>query len=121
MTIEKCLKQGIWAPLRRCVEPGCPNRQDATRCPKHERTSPRNHRGVPRRLRGYDAGYERERALLLGRPCVLRLPGCTGVATTAQHTDDGRLVPACRHCNFADGARRARRRPRAPQAAGVAR
>jgi hypothetical protein len=36
----------------------------------------------------------------------MRLPGCTGTATTAQHTDDGRLVPACAHCNFADGARR---------------
>ncbi len=116
-----------WAPLRRCAAPGCTNRQVAARCAihashaSHERTSSRNHRGVPRQQRGYDAAYGRQRALLLGLPCAMRLPGCTGVATTAQHTDDGRLVPACAHCNFADGARRARLRPRAPQSAHVPR
>ena len=97
-----------WAPLRICAQPGCKERQEGPRCAEHERTSSRNHRGVPRRLRGYDAAYERQRALLVGRPCVMRLPGCTGVATTAQHTDDGTLVPACAHCNYADGARRSR-------------
>jgi len=94
-----------WAPLRTCIEPGCKGRQSALRCTRHDR---RNHGGVSRQARGYDRAYERERALLLGRPCALRLAGCTGTAKTAQHTDDDRLVPACGHCNYADGARRAR-------------
>lgn len=49
-------------------------------------------------------------------PCQLRLPGCTGRATTpdhqpriAQHTHRRgtrccRLIPACHHCNTSDGA-----------------
>ena len=97
-----------FAPLRRCSAPGCGARQAAARCPVHARLSTRNHRGRSRQARGYGAPYERERVTLLGRPCALVLPGCTRTSTTAQHTDDGRLVPACAHCNFADGARRAR-------------
>lgn len=96
------------APLPRCAEPGCRARQAGPRCAVHERTSSRNHRGVNRQARGYDRPYERERATLLGRPCAMRLAGCTGVADTAQHTDDGRLIPACAHCNYADGAARSR-------------
>jgi len=96
-----------WAPLRRCLEPGCTARQHGARCAQHDRVSPRNHRGAPPSARGYDAGYRRRRAALLGAPCAMRLRGCTGTATTAQHTDAGDLVPACAHCNFADGARRA--------------
>jgi hypothetical protein len=86
-----------WAPARSCVEPGCTNRQDAPRCPRHARVSPRNHHGIDRKARGYGPESLRERAALLGRPCAIRLPGCTGIATTARHTDDGRLVPACAH------------------------
>ena len=72
------------------------------------RTSPRNHGGVSAARRGYGRAYQQARAQLLGLPCVLRLPGCTLVADTAQHTDEGQLVPACAHCNYADGLRRAR-------------
>jgi hypothetical protein len=96
-----------WSPRQRCKEPGCPERQVAPRCPRHELVSSRNHRGIRRQARGYDRQYERDRAELLGQPCALRLPGCTGIADTAQHTDEGGLIPACGHCNFADGARRA--------------
>ena len=94
------------APPRRCTEPGCSARQGRARRAQHERLSPRNHRGVSPSARGYDAGYRR-RAALLGAPCAMRLRGCTGMAPTAQHTDAGTLVPACLHCNGADGARRA--------------
>ena len=58
--------------------------------------------------RGYGAAYQRARLGVLGLPCALRLDGCTGISDTAQHTDDGQLVPACAHCNYADGARRSR-------------
>jgi len=108
-----------WAPLRRCATAGCPSRQMGPRCSIHERTSSRNHYGRSRQARGYDRPYEVARASLVGQPCAMRLPGCTGVATTAQHTDDGRLLPACAHCNFRDGARRAHLRPRAPQRPGA--
>ena len=97
-----------FAPPRRCSGPGCTERQTAARCLDHARTSSRNHRGLSRQARGYDAAYGRRRAALLGLPCVLLLAGCTGIATTAQHTDAGDLVPACAHCNYADGAGRGR-------------
>ncbi|MDP8928661.1 MAG: HNH endonuclease [Actinomycetota bacterium] len=44
-----------------------------------------------------------------GRRCRLGLPGCTGVATTADHIDPhgagvaGNLQAACRSCNAAKG------------------
>jgi hypothetical protein len=41
---------------------------------------------VSRQARGYDAAYQRERAGVLGRPCEIRLPGCTEIATTADYT-----------------------------------
>lgn len=96
-----------WSPLQRCKTPGCPERQLGPRCARHERVSSRNHRGIGRQARGYDRAYELERAELIGEPCALRLAGCTGVADTAQHVDGGGLVPACGHCNYADGAHRA--------------
>lgn len=99
------------APLRVCAVPGCGARQDATRCRRHERVSSRNHRGIPLARRGYDRAYRQARAALLGQPCALRLPGCTGVATTADHVIPvsrggaaGPLRAACAHCNSARGA-----------------
>jgi hypothetical protein len=94
------------APLALCLEPGCPVRVPSGRCRRHAARSPRDHYGTPRRLRGYGPAYERARSQLLGLPCALRLPGCTGVATTADHGPFG-LRPACAHCNYADGARKA--------------
>jgi len=52
--------------LRVCLEPGCPTLTRSRRCPRHERTSTRNHRGIPRQQRGYDVGYERTRRALAG-------------------------------------------------------
>jgi 5-methylcytosine-specific restriction endonuclease McrA len=67
------------------------------------------------KARGYDAAYRRRRASLIGRPCELRLPDCTVVATTADHVipvsrggRHGPLRPACAHCNSAAGAAVAR-------------
>jgi 5-methylcytosine-specific restriction endonuclease McrA len=46
--------------------------------------------------------------------CAIRGPGCTGLATTADHRvalalggdhSIGNLVPACRHCNCGAGRR----------------
>ena len=104
------------APLRRCRSAGCQRRQAEAWCPAHVHLSPRRHYGRTRREQGYDAAYERARQSLLGRPCEMRLEGCTAIATTAQHTDEGSLIPACAHCNYADGARRRGhgRQPSAP-------
>lgn len=95
------------APLAICLVPGCRARVPRGFCARHARTSSRNHGGLSRQARGYDRAYERARKALLGLPCVLRLPGCTGIATTADHGPAG-LRPACARCNFADGARRTR-------------
>lgn len=92
------------APLSVCAQPGCPSRVTRGYCSTHARTSTRNHRGVSRQARGYDRTYEKARAGLMGQPCALRLPGCTGVADSADHHAGG-LRPACQHCNYADGAR----------------
>jgi len=55
-----------------------------------------------------DPSYRSARAAMLGLPCELRLPGCTGVADTADHVvplsrgdATGALRPACLHCNSA--------------------
>jgi hypothetical protein len=42
-------------------------------------------------LGAYGRSYRRARADLIGLPCALRLPGCTGVATAADH-----VVPVAR-------------------------
>jgi 5-methylcytosine-specific restriction endonuclease McrA len=51
-----------------------------------------------------------------GHVCQLRLPGCTGTATTVDHriprsqggtATESNLVAACRHCNSSKGARAA--------------
>lgn len=85
-----------------------------SRCPRHAAMHEAGRRPSPS-VRGYDEQYKRERAELLDeRPlCELRLPGCTGVATTADHPvalaagGDRRqaLVPACASCNSRKGAR----------------
>lgn len=65
-----------------------------------------------------DPDYKRAKLALKAnpRPCELRLPVCTGIATTldhqprlAQHTHRRGshccvLVPACAACNYSDGA-----------------
>ena len=96
---------------RVCAEPGCHLLAEgrASRCGRHDPLTARNHRGVPRQARGYGREYGAERSRLIGQPCSLRLPGCTGTADTAQHVDGGGLAPACAHCNYADGADRSRR------------
>jgi 5-methylcytosine-specific restriction endonuclease McrA len=97
-----------------CPEPGCPTITDGGRCRVHGRTSPRNHRGVPRQLRGYDRTYElARRQILIGQPrCYW---GCGRMATTADHriplSEGGSaedLVPTCAPCNYARGAEIAR-------------
>ena len=104
-----------WAPLRVCAEAGCRERQPAPRCATHARTSSRNHHGVSRQRRGLGAGWERLKARIIerdGATCQLRLPGCTVVATTADHfmprsrggpTAVSNLRASCVHCNSARG------------------
>ena len=65
--------------------------------------------------RGYDRAYQKARRAILQNGggevgCALRLPGCTGLATTVDHViplvhggKDGPLVPACAHCNSVKG------------------
>jgi 5-methylcytosine-specific restriction endonuclease McrA len=94
-----------------CNAPGCPVLVTGRYCAEHDRTSSRNHRGIPRQARGHGAVYERERAALLGKPCHW----CGAPADTADYripvSQGGTLadlVPACRHCNYARGAALAR-------------
>lgn len=100
-----------WAPLRRCSQPGCRSRQDATRCAAHARTSPRNHRGVQRQARGYDRQYEQNRAIVLAEQPYCR---CGRLATTANHIVPvsrggtsvlSNLESSCGACNYGAGAR----------------
>lgn len=59
------------------------------------------------------AEYRRAAREFRGRPCAVRLPGCTGVSTTVDHVvpkarggGRGELRPACAHCNYSRQARR---------------
>ncbi len=73
-----------------------------------------------RQARGYDATHNQLRRLVLERDgyrCRLRLRGCTGLATSADHvlplsrggvTTMENLVAACRHCNSAKAGRMGR-------------
>ena len=78
------------------------------------------------RNRAYGRRYRQNRAKVLGqsRVCALRLPGCTGFATEADHiTEAGRggpstvenLQPACLHCNRMKQQARKAARKRAEQ------
>jgi len=79
---------------------------------------------MPRAGSPYSGSYARRRAALIGRPCSLRLPGCTGVADSADHRPPLRLhahvqgsgccelVPACLRCQKSQGGRLSRRRGR---------
>ncbi len=87
--------------LTTCLDCGTPSR--GSRCGVHaaERRAHKNAvYGEP--------SYRSVRAAMLGQPCALRLPGCTGVADTADHVVPlsrggarGGLRPACLHCNSA--------------------
>ena len=97
--------------LRPCIACGIPTRH--TRCPDCQRDVNRVRdleRGSP--TQRYGPGYQRRHRAVYGLPCVLMLPGCTGTATTADHTVpvahggvDSALQPACRSCNSTRGAR----------------
>jgi hypothetical protein len=85
---------------RRCIEHGCNELTAQTRCPRHERA----YRAA------YHGTYEKRRDAVLGGACELRLPGCTGIATTADHVipvvaggADGELRGACSFCNSSRG------------------
>jgi hypothetical protein len=87
--------------LTPCIECGAPAR--GTRCQSHTRARSAYENGVYG-----DSSYRAARAAMLGQPCALRLPGCTGTATTADHVvpvsrggAGGALRPACLHCNSA--------------------
>jgi len=122
------------AALRRCAEPGCTSRQDATRCSLHVRLRQRAvdlARGS-RQSRGYDADWERVRLAVLerdGHRCQIGGPRCTRVATTVDHMvplaqggarlDPANLRPACGSCNSRLGGAVRRDRGEGGQIAGV--
>ncbi|MCX6553332.1 MAG: hypothetical protein NTY02_20390 [Acidobacteria bacterium] len=90
----------------------CSNLTRRSRCRSCEHEL--DHRRGSAASRGYDRQYRNERELVIGGPCALRLPGCTGIATTGQHVvpvsrggKGGPLVGACAHCNYALGNREA--------------
>lgn len=102
------------APRRRCRNPACPNPRA---CRDRAHLDSRNHYGIPRQERGLGADFQRlapEVISAAGGRCQLRLPGCTDVATTANHriprgrggmTVRENLEASCFHCNAALGAR----------------
>ncbi len=99
-------------PLRPCLEPGCPTLTSRSRCAVHERTSTRNHGGVPAARRGYDAEYRRARA-----EAIAAQPWCSECGSSFNLTADhvvplsqggdphGLLRVLCKACNSAQGAR----------------
>lgn len=99
-------------PCIDCGEVFTPTGSQASRCPDCYRTRERNRKRPEYRDRAYAGTYEHDRKAVIGRPCALHLPGCTGVADTADHLipvsqggAGGPLVPACKHCNSARGNR----------------
>jgi len=91
-----CLDCGSLTTTTRC--PPCTRRRDATRRPSADER--------------YGPGRKRRHAALYGLPCALQRPGCTGWATTAEHTVPvsrggilSPLVPARGHCNASKGNR----------------
>lgn len=91
-----------------CAEHGCPKIADGNggRCKKHERPA-WYESGRPRR-KDLPKDWGRIKRYIIrrdGELCQLRLEGCTGVATTADHVGDRRdhsfanLVASCRKCN----------------------
>lgn len=102
------------SPLTVCAQPGCPIRVPRGYCATHARTSPRNHRGVPRQQREHGTAYDRLAREMRGQPCSLRFTGCTGYATGADlivpRSQGGRAEPsnarpACGHCQSVQGGR----------------
>lgn len=68
---------------------------------------------MPRQAREHGAAYDRLAREMRGRPCELRLEGCTGVATGADlilpRSSGGLAIrenvrPACKHCQSVQGA-----------------
>lgn len=110
---------------RRCIDTlpdgsPCLELTTGTRCGRHETLRQQRRdaeRGSPS-ARGHGYEYQRARKQLIGQPCALRLPGCTGTADTADYVipwseggtiNDG-LQPACSHCNSVRGAQGQHRR-----------
>lgn len=102
--------------IRLCVVPGCGELTTSARCNGHMRKQDAQRGSTYER--GYDADWRRVRVIVLGRDdyrCQLRLTGCTGLATTADHIvplsaggerlDLRNLQAACSHCNTAKGGR----------------
>lgn len=106
--------------MKVCIVTGCPSLTTGRYCSTHGRDSARNHHGVPRQRRGYGAAHDRAARQLRAnpRPCELRLPGCTGIATSPEHrtpvsAGGAAIAPAgaaCLHCQRAQGAALARPR-----------
>lgn len=102
---------------RVCGIAGCPeDRPCRIHAKRSDPLSSRNHRGVPRQARGLGAEHDRNvRALQSTRQaCELRLPGCTGVATSPEHrlkrsaggtNDPANIGGACVHCQNVQGGR----------------
>ena len=102
--------------MRPCIEPGCPNLTQRTRCATHEAYR-RQRRGSPTE-RGYDAAYQRRRRDLLQlwvsehgwvcpgydvRPHPSRDLTADHVIPMAQGGKDGPLAVLCRSCNSRRG------------------
>lgn len=107
-----------------CYHHGCPNLVRGTlRCPVHEHEGDKYNDKPTTTERGYGAAWQRKSKRVIARDggvCQLRLNGCTGRATTADHIvpkiqggtdDDSNLQAACNTCNASKGGRLARGAP----------
>lgn len=86
-----------------------------TRCPIA--VARREQRRGTRDERGYGSEWQARSKRIIARDggqCQLRLPGCTGIATTTDHViakvnggtdDDYNLQGSCRSCNSSKGTR----------------
>ena len=96
---------------RPCLEPGCHNLTQRTRCLLHQRQYDASRR--PSSHERYGPGWDTTRRGVLERDgwvCQVRLPGCRIEATTVDHIvrrEDGgphtedNLRAACGYCNSA--------------------
>ncbi len=76
--------------LRICVEPGCPELTDSTRCERHRKAKRRaqDRRRPTANARGYDARWQRTRAEHLRlHPMCMDPEGCIQPATDVDHID----------------------------------
>jgi 5-methylcytosine-specific restriction endonuclease McrA len=99
-------------PCLDCGEAFKPTGAQKSRCPACSHAREKDRKRPEYRQGAYGGTYQHDRKAVLGLPCAIRGPHCTGIADTADHLRPvsqggagGPLVPACKACNSGRGAR----------------